>query len=254
MTVDDDSLLRRSLTFTLQQAGYRVSDAGSAEDALAKLDTDPADLLLLDIGLPGMDGLDALQEVRRRTDAPVIFLTPRRRELEQVLGLELGADDYVTKPFDSTVLLARIKAVLRRYHPAINRQTVADGELQIGDLSMHPAAHKVEIDGRELDLSRREFDLLYALVCSAGNILTADELLDNVWGEEFVGEPQVLYVHMRRLREKVEADAGKPTRIVTVRGVGYKFVPPRRQFGLIRIPALCIRYAVASSLATLSRY
>lgn len=222
LTIDDDALIRRSLAFLLEQAGYRVSAAGSAEDGLSLAQSDPPDLVLLDIGLPGMDGLDALQRLRGQSDAPVIFLTARRRELEQALGLELGADDYVTKPFDSTVLLARIKAVLRRYQRVA--PVAVTSQLAVGDLVIDTMAHSVTAAGASLELSPREFDLLLALAQQAGAVLTADELLTTVWGPEFVGEPQVLYVHMRRLREKVEADPSRPQRLMTVRGVGYKLV------------------------------
>ena len=225
LTIDDDDLLRRSLTFTLEQAGYRVSAAGSAEEGLTLADADPPDLVLLDIGLPGMDGLEALRRLHQTRDLPVIFLTARRRELEQVLGLELGADDYITKPFDPDVLLARVKAVLRR---SARRNGAGSGAtpdaLSVGDLRMDPAAHTAILAGTVIELSRREFDLLYALASEAGKVLAADQLLDRVWGAGFVGEPQVLYVHMRRLREKLETDPGHPKRIVTVRGVGYKLM------------------------------
>jgi DNA-binding response OmpR family regulator len=184
--------------------------------------------MLLDIGLPGMDGLEVLRQLRLAHDIPVIFLTARRRELEQVLGLELGADDYVTKPFDTDVLLARIRAVLRRSQhsapgPAITTASVS-GRLVTGDLIIDTAAHSVSVAGRYIELSPREFDLLSALAQEAGAVLASDQLLDRVWGTDFAGEPQVLYVHMRRLREKLEENPNKPTRIVTVRGVGYKLV------------------------------
>ncbi len=228
LTVDDDALLRRSLAFTLEQAGYRVSTAASAEDALALVELDTPDLILLDIGLPGMDGLEAIRRLQARLDAPVIFVTARRRELEQVLGLELGADDYITKPFDSDVLLARIKAVLRRYRRGGNGEFSENARLSrpatltAGDLVVDPSAHAVTVAGRAVALSPREFDLLYALAQQAGKVVTTDELLSRVWGAEFAGESQVVYVHMRRLREKVEDDPNHPQRIVTVRGVGYK--------------------------------
>jgi DNA-binding response OmpR family regulator len=227
LLVDDDTLLRRSLTFNLEKAGYRVSPAATAEDALAQARLDPPDLVLLDIGLPGMDGLDALRSLRQQADVPVIFLTARRRELDQVLGLELGADDYVTKPFDIDVLLARIKAVLRRAAPA-TAQVPAPAPLAVGDLTIDPAAHTVTAGDRTVELSPREFDLLHALAMEAGRVVSVDDLLSRVWGAEYVGEPQVVYVHVRWLREKLEEDPGRPRRIITVRGRGYKLVPCRR--------------------------
>jgi DNA-binding response OmpR family regulator len=224
LIVDDDALLRRSLSFNLEQNGYRVSTAGNAEDALALARRDLPDLILLDIGLPGMDGLDALRYIQEKIGAPVIFLTARRRELDEVLGLELGADDYLTKPFNLDVVLAHIKAVLRRsqhQHTPENEPT----SLNIGDIMIDPGAHTVTIDGDPLELTPREFDLLYTLALDAGKVVSVDELLGRVWGAEFVGEPQVVYVHIRWLREKIEQDANNPQRILTVRGVGYKLEP-----------------------------
>jgi DNA-binding response OmpR family regulator len=223
LIVDDDALLRRSLAFNLEKAGYHVSTAATAEDALAQVRLDPPDLVLLDIGLPGMDGLDALRNLRQQIDVPVIFLTARRRELDQVLGLEMGADDYVTKPFDIDVLLARIKAVLRRAAPV---PTPARGPapLVVGDLAIDRAAHSVTVGGRAVELSPREFNLLYTLALEAGHVVSVDDLLARVWGAEYTGEPQVVYVHIRWLREKLEDDPRHPQRILTVRGVGYKLV------------------------------
>jgi len=222
LLVDDDSLFRRGLAFSLERAGYRVSTAASAEDALAFIERDPPDLALLDIGLPGMDGLDALRRLRERADTlPVVFLTARRRELEQVLGLELGADDYITKPFDRDVLMARIKAVLRRAQraPAVPPEP---HPLAVGNLVIDPSAFKVTVGERVVELSRREFDLLYTLALEPGHVLSTEDLLARVWGAEYRGEPQVVYVHIRWLREKVEDDPSQPRRIITVRGAGYK--------------------------------
>ncbi len=222
LIVDDDALLRRSLAFNLERAGYTVSTAAAAEDALAVARLEPPDLVLLDIGLPGMDGLDALRNLRAQADVPVIFLTARRRQLDEVLGLELGADDYITKPFDIDVLLARIKVVLRRsVSPA---PTTPPPPLVVGELVIDTAAHSVTLRGQPVELAPREFDLLAALAQEAGRVLSVDELLARVWGAEYVGEPQVVYVHIRWLREKLEEDPQHPQRIITVRGVGYKLV------------------------------
>jgi len=224
LLVDDDELLRRSLAFNLEQAGYRTTTAADAESALRLARRDPPALILLDIGLPGMDGLDALRDFRQGADTPVIFVTARRRELDQALGLELGADDYVTKPFDLNVLLARIKAVLRRTERAQPSNQVPK-QLQVGDLTIEPAAHVVTLAGQPLELAPREFALLHTLALQAGQVVSIDDLLTQVWGAEYVGEPQVVYVHIRWLREKLEADPKHPTRIITVRGVGYKLEP-----------------------------
>jgi len=224
LLVDDDALMRRSLAFNLEQAGYRTSTAAEAESALRLARRDPPDLILLDIGLPGMDGLDALHDFRQEADMPIIFVTARRRELDQALGLELGADDYVTKPFDLNVLLARIKAVLRRSERA-GPSTAIPIRLEVGDLVIEASAHVATLTGRKLELAPREFALLHALALQAGQVVSVDELLGQVWGAEYVGEPQVVYVHIRWLREKIEADPKYPRRIITVRGVGYKLVP-----------------------------
>jgi DNA-binding response OmpR family regulator len=222
--VDDDALLRRSLAFNLERSGYRVSTTADAEEALALSRRDPPDMILLDIGLPGMDGLDALKNFRDAATTPVIFLTARRRELDEALGLELGADDYVTKPFDLDVLLARMKAVLRRTQ--IAPQSMIDvSPLIVGDLAIDPAAHSITIAGKPLDLTPREFDLLYTLALDAGHVVSLDHLLAQVWGAEYAGQPQVVYVHIRWLREKIEADPDHPIRIITVRAVGYKLIP-----------------------------
>jgi DNA-binding response OmpR family regulator len=220
--VDDDDLLRRSLAFNLERAGYRVDTAASAEDALALIQHDVPDLVILDIGLPGMDGLDALHKLRDQFHLPVIFLTARRRELDQVLGLELGADDYVTKPFDFDVLAARIKAVLRRVQEAGTAALHTPGLLTVGDLTIDAQAHTVTLKGEPLDLPPREFDLLHVLALEAGHVVSTDDLLARVWGAEYSGEPQVVYVHIRWLREKLEDDPNQPRRIITMRGVGYK--------------------------------
>lgn len=203
LLVDDDALLRRSLAFSLEQAGYRVMTAADAEDALALARQDPPELILLDIGLPGMDGLDALHQFREHVGAPVIFLTARRRELDQALGLEMGADDYITKPFDLNVLLARIKAVLRRTAPGTVLPAGA-GPLVVGDLKIDPAAHSVTVRGTSLDLPPHEFDLLHAMALEAGHVISTEDLLARVWGAEYDGESQVVYVHIRWLREKLE--------------------------------------------------
>jgi DNA-binding response OmpR family regulator len=224
LVVDDDTLLRRSLSLQLEQAGYRVSPAENAEDALAIAQRDRPDLILLDIGLPGMDGLEALQQFQKEMDVPIVFVTARRRELDTILGLELGADDYITKPFNPDVLLAHVKAVLRRSARQVEPSPEVE-TLVVDDLIIDPAAHTVTIAGEPVDLTSREFDILHTLALEAGRILTIDDLIRRVWGAEYIGEQQVVYVHIRWLREKIEADPQKPERIVNVRGVGYKLVP-----------------------------
>jgi len=224
LIVDDDRLLRVSLCLQLEQAGYRASAAPSAEEALALIQHDRPDLILLDIGLPGMDGLEALRQFQQHEDLPIIFVTARRRELDTIIGLEVGADSYITKPFNPDVLLAHIKAVLRR----TTRQSASSPRpemLTVGDLVIDLAAHTVTVAGKVVDLTAREFDLLDVLAAEAGRVVSIDDLIDRAWGIDFAGEPQAIYVHIRWLREKLEADVHNPTRIVNVRGVGYKLIP-----------------------------
>lgn len=223
LLVDDDALMRRSLAFNLERNGYTVQTAANAEDGLAMVEKDRPDLVVLDIGLPGMDGLEALRHLRDQEGMPVILLTARRRELDEVLGLELGADDYIAKPFDLDVLLAHIKAVLRRVQPAAagsRSEPVASGDLKID-----PSAHTAMLGDQTLELAPREFDVLYHLASNAGRLVTTDDLLNRVWGAEYSGQPQVVYVHIRWLREKIEQNPMHPERIITVRGLGYRYQP-----------------------------
>jgi DNA-binding response OmpR family regulator len=224
LLVDDDALMRRSLAFHVEQAGYQVHTAANAEDALTFVRYSLPDLVILDIGLPGMDGLDALREMKTQHNLPVIFLTARRRELDEVVGLELGADDYITKPFDVDVVLAHIKAVLRRTGGASQFEKEFES-LITGDLEIDLESHTVTCAGHSINLSPREFNLLYALASQPEKVVATQDLLSRVWGAEFIGQPQVVYVHIRWLREKLETDPNHPQRILTMRGVGYKLVP-----------------------------
>jgi DNA-binding response OmpR family regulator len=219
LVVDDDALLRRSLVLSLEQAGYRAAAAASAEDALEAARLAPPDLVLLDIGLPGMDGLEALRSFKQQFAVPVIFLTARRRSLDQVVGLEMGADDYITKPFDMDVLLARVKNALRH---AAAAPPPAPPLIRLGDLEIDPAARTAMLSGQPLDLTRREFDLLHLLASHPNQVVTFDQILSQVWGAEYVGQPQVVYVNIRWLRQKVEDDPSHPQRILLLHGVGYR--------------------------------
>jgi len=225
LIIDDDDLLRRSLAFSLEQAGFQTNTSDTAENAIAMVTHQRPDLVLLDIMLPGMDGITALKRFREEMGIPVIFLTARRRELDQILGLELGADDYVAKPFNPDLLVAHIHAVLRRVvapKPSFSAQSPA---LEVGDLQIDPAARTVIRAGREVNLTVKEFDLLYALASEPNHVLSIDQLLGRVWGAEFTGEPQIVYVHIRWLRQKIEVNAEHPNLIITVRGKGYRLVP-----------------------------
>jgi DNA-binding response OmpR family regulator len=223
LIVDDDPLLSRSLTYSLQNAGYKTEVAGSAEDALTLTEVYRPDVVLLDITLPGMDGLDALHALHVYTNAPVIFVTARRRELDEIIGLEVGADDYITKPFNTDVLLARIKAVLRRktFHSREAELT----HVTVGDISIDPRSHSVQLENEPIELSPKEYQLLLILAQQVERVFSVDELLDHVWGEAWIGESQTVYVHVRWLREKIERHPDHPKHLLTVRGAGYKLVP-----------------------------
>ncbi len=223
LLIDDDALLVKSLAYTLSQNGYETTTVTSAEQGLARLTALAPDLILLDIGLPGMDGLEALKRIEKQKQIPVIFLTARRRELDEVLGLELGAQDYITKPFSEDVLLARIKTVLRRSETASDGRDTSS-QIACGEVVMDISAHVVTLRGTPVDLAPKAFELLRTLMQNAGQVMSVDQLIEQVWGIEFAGEPQVVYVHVRWLREKLEDDPSNPKRLMTVRGVGYKLV------------------------------
>jgi DNA-binding response OmpR family regulator len=222
LIVDDDQLLRRSLAFNLLRVGYQVQTVASAEEALAQIELSPPDVVLMDIGLPGMDGLEALRLLRNRL--PIIFVSARQRHLDEVLGLELGAEDYITKPFEFDVLLARLRVVLRRQNQHTPVSTRPD-LLVIGDMTIDTAAHEVTIVGKPLNLAPREFDLLWALAADVGHVVSTEKLLARVWGPEYEGEAQIIYVCIRALREKIESEPHRPQRLLTVRSVGYKLIP-----------------------------
>lgn len=224
LLVDDDALLRRSLAIGLEQQGYHSSTAASAEEALELVRVDPPDLILLDIGLPGMDGLEALHYFQEEHHVPVIIITARRRELDEILGMELGADDYITKPFNFDVLFGHIKAVLRRVAP-LGNSTEGMNLITVGDLVIDPAGHTVTHGGKPIQLTPREFDLLSILAFEAGHVVSVEHILSRVWGTKYIGESQVVYVHVRWLREKIEKDPTHPQRLITVRGIGYKLEP-----------------------------
>jgi DNA-binding response OmpR family regulator len=222
LVVDDDDLFRRSLAFNLERANFQVQTAASAEVALEMIRADPPDLILMDVTLPGIDGLEALRLLRNQI--PIILLTGRDRQLDEVLGLELGADDYITKPYDLDVLLARVRTVLRRARQKTPARAQV-GPLVVGDLTIDVGAYSVAVIGQPLVLTPREFRILYTLALHAEQVVPTENLIARVWGAEYEGEPQILYVHIHALREKLERDPARPERIVTVRGIGYKLIP-----------------------------
>jgi len=222
LLIDDDALLRRSVKYQLEREGYQVFAAEDGQEALHAARTDAPDLILLDIGLPDHNGLDLGRTLLRELNTPIIFLTARKQETDIVVGLELGAEDYITKPFGMRELVARVRVVLRRLaHEPI---AADNGPWVQGDITLDPSAHEVYVRGKRVELPRKEFELLRLLMANAGSVLTINYLLGAVWGEEFAGAVQVLYVHIGWLRKQIEADPHVPRYIQTVRGVGYKFV------------------------------
>ncbi len=221
LIVDDDELLRRSLKYRLEREGYTVTSAETGEEALFFARRDRPDLIVLDIGLPDRDGLDVARTLQREMQVPILFLSGRDREGDIVVGLEVGAEDYVTKPFGMRELLTRIRVILRRASRPLT-QTPAEA-LTAGDVWLDPKAHQVRVRGQPVDLPPKEFELLRLLMANAGTVLSTNYLLDAVWGDEYAGAVQVLYVHIGWLRERIELDPRQPRYIQTVRGVGYKF-------------------------------
>ena len=225
LVVDDDPLVCKGLKFNLEQAGYKVSTASTAHNALELSQRNPFDVAILNIGLPDDNGLDLCKKLKKQRDLPVIFLTARRRELDEIVGLEIGADDYITKPFSADIVLAHLRAVLRRVSRPITEPLAAEQALRAGPFELNPVNHTAQKDGYDLDLAPREFELLRMFMSYPERAFTSEELVEDVWGVEFVGEPQVLYVQVRSLRMKIEEDASNPKHILTLRGVGYKFAP-----------------------------
>jgi DNA-binding response OmpR family regulator len=222
LVVEDDTLLRRSLKYRLEREGYAVTAADNSTDALTFARRDRPDLILLDIGLPDGDGLDVARTLQREMAVPIIFLTGRGNESDIVVGLELGAEDYITKPFGMRELLARLRVVLRRVTRTPFPAT--DEALAVGEVWLDPRQREVRVRGQPVELPPKEFELLRLLLANASAVLPTNYLLDAVWGEEFAGAVQVLYVHIGWLRERIEVDPRQPRYIQTVRGVGYKFV------------------------------
>jgi len=225
LVVDDDVLVCKGLKFNLEQVGYKVSTASTSRAAMELSERNTFDAAILDIGLPDDNGLDLCKKLKARQNIPVIFLTARRRELDEIVGLEIGADDYITKPFSADVVLAHLRAVLRRATRPITEPIAAQNSLTAGPFSLNPITHTAQKDGVILALAPREFELLHMFISYPQRAFSSEELVEGVWGVEFVGEPQVLYVQVRSLRMKIEQDPSRPKHILTLRGVGYKFVP-----------------------------
>ncbi|HEX9992971.1 MAG TPA: response regulator transcription factor [Acidimicrobiales bacterium] len=229
LVVEDEDSFVDALTVGLAREGFSVQVARDGQAALDAFDAVRPDLVLLDVMLPRLSGIDVCRELRKRSSVPIIMVTARTGEIDTVVGLEVGADDYVTKPYRLRELVARMRAVLRR-SPGDDGEGDGDGgeALEVGDVRLDPDRHEVVIRGRPAALPLKEFELLALLLRNAGRVLTRETLIDRVWGSDYVGDTKTLDVHVKRLRAKVEDDPSAPTRIVTIRGLGYKYEAPRR--------------------------
>jgi len=220
LVVEDEESFSDALSYSLRREGFEVAVCATGPDALETFDRTGADLVLLDLMLPGLPGSEVCRALRERSNVPVIMLTAKDSEIDKVVGLELGADDYVTKPFSTRELIARMRAVLRRRGDA---EDVADATLEAGPVRMDVERHVVSVRGTSVQLPLKEFELLQVLLRNADRVLTRMQLIDRVWGADYVGDTKTLDVHIKRLRAKIETDPAKPRHIVTVRGLGYKF-------------------------------
>jgi len=231
MIVEDEAAFADALTVGLEREGFRVTVVGDGATALRQFEQIDPDVVLLDVMLPGVSGLDVCREIRAASTVPIIMVTAKSEEIDAVLGLEIGADDYVTKPYRLRELIARIRSVLRRAEARDGEPAGAGaGEgapLRVGDVTLDPERHEVIVRGEVVSLPLKEFELLALLLANAGRVLTRDTLIDRVWGSDYVGDTKTLDVHIKRLRSKIEPDPHNPTRIVTIRGLGYKYETSR---------------------------
>ena len=222
LVVEDEESFSDPLSYLLRKEGYDVAVAETGPEALDQFEAHGADLVLLDLMLPGLPGTEVCRRLRATSNVPVIMLTAKDGEIDKVVGLEIGADDYVTKPYSSRELLARVKAVLRR---GTEPEELLPATVESGPVRMDVDRHVVTVAGSTVQLPLKEFELLEMLLRNAGRVLTRMQLIDRVWGSDYVGDTKTLDVHVKRLRSKIEADPGTPRHLVTVRGLGYKFEP-----------------------------
>jgi two-component system response regulator RegX3 len=220
LVIEDEESFSDPLAYMLAKEGFDVSVAADGHAALAEFDRNGADLVLLDLMLPGISGTDVCRELRARSDVPVIMLTAKDSEIDKVVGLEIGADDYVTKPYSSRELVARIRAVLRRRGQPVE---LAPSTVEAGPVRIDVDRHMVTVRSQQVALPLKEFELLELLVRNAGRVLTRSQLIDRVWGPDYVGDTKTLDVHIKRLRGKIEVQPKHPRHLMTIRGVGYKF-------------------------------
>jgi two-component system response regulator RegX3 len=220
LVVEDEESLSDPLSYLLEKEGFEVQVVDNGLDAVTEFDRAGADLVLLDLMLPGQPGTEVCRQLRQRSNVPVIMLTAKDSEIDKVVGLELGADDYVTKPYSSRELVARVRAVLRRQGEP---EELVAATIQAGPVRMDVERHVVSVGGEQVSLPLKEFELLEMLLRNSGRVLTRGQLIDRVWGSDYVGDTKTLDVHVKRLRSKIEPDPSNPVHLVTVRGLGYKF-------------------------------
>lgn len=221
LVVDDEPILLKGLKFSLEQEGYVVETADEGKDAYSKILENTYDAVILDLMLPGMDGLEICKKVREKSMVPILMLTAKDDDSSKVLGLEYGADDYITKPFNMLELKARIKAILRRVQVA--DQAIASNVMSVGDFTINTLGRKVAVNGQNVNLTAKEFDLLLLLMLNEERVYSREELLETIWGYEYFGDVRTVDVHIRRLREKIEENSSQPDYILTKWGVGYYF-------------------------------
>ena len=221
LVVEDEESFSDALTFMLAKEGFETAVANTGNGAIEEFERNGADLILLDLMLPGMSGTDVCKTIRQKSAVPIIMVTAKADEIDKIVGLEIGADDYVTKPFSSRELVARIRAVLRRNVEI--EEHLNSSVLEVGDSRMDIERHTVSVRGEAIQLPLKEFDLLELLLRNAGRVLTRGQLIDRVWGSDYVGDTKTLDVHVKRLRAKIEVDPAEPVMLLTVRGLGYKF-------------------------------
>jgi two-component system response regulator RegX3 len=235
LVVDDEQSYRDALAVSLRREGFLVQVAADGLEAIERFEMYRPALVLLDVMLPRMSGIDVCRELRAKSRVPIIMLTARDAEIDTVVGLEVGADDYVTKPFRLRELVARIRAALRR---APGEEEDSNAEvLEVADVRLDPIRHEVSVRGEPVQLALKEFDLLELLLVNAGRVLTRDTLMDRVWGPSYVGDTKTLDVHIKRLRAKIEENPSAPTRITTIRGLGYRYEKPKESSGAAPVQA-----------------
>ena len=243
LVVEDEPSFVEALSIGLRREGFTVAVATDGFEALDRFDIVRPDLVLLDVMLPRLSGIDVCRQLRKKSQVPIIMVTAKGSEIDTVVGLEVGADDYVTKPYRLRELVARMRAVLRR-SPGDEAGELGPSAVSVGDVSLDPEEHTVVLRGEPLALPLKEFELLHVLLANAGRVLPRDTLIDRVWGSDYVGDTKTLDVHVKRLRSKIEPDPANPTRIVTIRGLGYKFERVRNTrsgTGLIAVRTLSVR-------------